>query len=179
MDHLIRGRKRLIVAHPDDETLWAGGLLLRHPGQWSVLCCSMPDTDPERADAFYVACERLGARGTLIAQRDRRDTPLDMSALDVGECDVIVTHGLAGEYGHPHHAQVAAAVRERATVPVIGFGYESGETVLTLTAEESAAKRHALQAYEHTSPSDRAPKWQALLERYGAHWLARETYDLR
>ncbi len=29
-------RVALVVAHPDDETLWAGGTLLQHPG-WDTL----------------------------------------------------------------------------------------------------------------------------------------------
>jgi LmbE family N-acetylglucosaminyl deacetylase len=32
------GRYAVIVAHPDDEVLWAGGLMLMHPdSNWTVI----------------------------------------------------------------------------------------------------------------------------------------------
>ena len=41
-------RVAVVVAHPDDETLWTGGLLLSHP-EWSIFIVSLcrgKDTDP-------------------------------------------------------------------------------------------------------------------------------------
>jgi hypothetical protein len=37
----------MIVAHPDDETLWAGGLMLLHPeSRWTVMTiCRKSDAD--------------------------------------------------------------------------------------------------------------------------------------
>ena len=37
----------VIVAHPDDETLWAGGTILSHPSnKWFIIClCRASDTD--------------------------------------------------------------------------------------------------------------------------------------
>jgi hypothetical protein len=168
-------RLTMIVAHPDDETLWGGGYILRHPGDWLVQCCSVPVADPVRAERFHTACARLGARGRVLQNRDQYEVQLaDLTALDL-DFDLIVTHGPAGEYGHPHHVQVSAHVRAWATGRVVTFG---GPNVLELTTAERAAKLHALKAYDHVRPYEGVPmaKWEALLVRYGAEWLERETY---
>jgi LmbE family N-acetylglucosaminyl deacetylase len=172
----LTGRKLMVVAHPDDETLWGGGIVLRYPGNWDIYCCSVPIADPVRADKFHVACERLGATGHVIRHAE---TPslghLDLVPLDY---DVIVTHGPNGEYGHAHHRQVHEYVYARAKCRLLTFGYQTGVHALELTTDERAAKLHALRAYNHVLPYEGVarPKWEALLIRYGAGWLERETY---
>ena len=61
----------VIVAHPDDETLWAGGLMLMHPEvKWTVVTlCRKSDLD--RAPKFFKALERLNAVGFLICLSNR------------------------------------------------------------------------------------------------------------
>jgi LmbE family N-acetylglucosaminyl deacetylase len=43
MKSKIRKSIAVIVAHPDDETLWAGGTILEHPSNdWFIVClCSV------------------------------------------------------------------------------------------------------------------------------------------
>src|SRR5512134_878924 len=54
-----------IVAHPDDETLWAGGTMLMHPDScWTVVTLTRK-SDPDRAPKFYKALERFNARGVM------------------------------------------------------------------------------------------------------------------
>jgi LmbE family N-acetylglucosaminyl deacetylase len=55
----------IIVAHPDDETLWAGGTILSHP-HWScfVVCLCRSD-DKDRAPKFYKALEIMRAEGIM------------------------------------------------------------------------------------------------------------------
>ena len=49
----------VVVAHPDDETLWAGGLLLGHP-EWSPFIVTLcRGQDPDRAPKFQRALECL------------------------------------------------------------------------------------------------------------------------
>jgi LmbE family N-acetylglucosaminyl deacetylase len=168
----------MIVAHPDDETLWGGGYILRHPGDWTVQCCSVPVTDPVRAVKFLAACKSLGAAGRVHPAQDRYEVPLGgLDGLDL-DFDLIVTHGPAGEYGHPHHVQVSQYVRAHARCPVVTFG---GDEELWLTTEERARKVAALKCYDHVLPYEGVPmpKWEALLIRYGARWIERETYGAR
>jgi hypothetical protein len=168
----------MVVAHPDDETLWGAGIILRNPGDWTVVACSTPMSDPVRAVKFEEALRRLGAKGRVSPYLETFSSRLPMD-VDIDGFDVIVTHGANGEYGHPHHCQVSDHVRAHASCRVITFGFETGAEVLRLTAAEAASKAHALQAYDHVLPYDgrTLPKWQALLDRYGRHWLERETYD--
>ena len=55
----------LVVAHPDDETLWAGGTVLMHPDwQWTVVSlCRGGDRD--RAPRFLQAVCKLGGTGKM------------------------------------------------------------------------------------------------------------------
>ena len=59
-------KRAIVVAHPDDEVLWAGGLPLRFPGDWTVVCCSTPAKDPVRAEHFFDACDVLGVKGKIF-----------------------------------------------------------------------------------------------------------------
>ncbi|KPK81130.1 MAG: hypothetical protein AMS27_15700 [Bacteroides sp. SM23_62_1] len=53
----------VIVAHPDDETLWAGGTVLAHPlWDWYIITLCRK-SDPDRAPKFYRVLEILGAEG--------------------------------------------------------------------------------------------------------------------
>jgi LmbE family N-acetylglucosaminyl deacetylase len=111
----------VIVAHPDDEILWAGGLLLSHP-EWSpfivTLCRSK---DPDRAPRFRRILERLGAKGAMGDLDDSPDqVPLPeamvkdaiLSLLPEQEYDLLLTHALDGEYTqHRRHEEAARAVR--------------------------------------------------------------------
>lgn len=110
----------VVVAHPDDETLWAGGLLLSHP-EWSPFIVTLcRGKDPDRAPRFLKALERLGAEG---AMGDLDDGPgqLPLPAAEVQEAilallperayDLLLTHAPDGEYtSHRRHEEVAQAV---------------------------------------------------------------------
>ena len=124
----------VVVAHPDDEVLWAGGYISSHPGT-DVLCCTIPVKDPERCLVFLDVCRQLGARGIVVA-----DTP-DVVGQDIGSLltmqklvqsyELVLTHNAIGEYGHAHHIAVHNAVRETG-VPMKVFGYgltKEGEDV--------------------------------------------------
>ena len=113
-------RAAMVVAHPDDETLWAGGTLLCHPG-WSTFILTLcRASDPDRAPKFRRALARYGAAGSMCDLDDGPgQEPLDMASVEVailgglpgGPFDVVITHGPAGEYTrHRRHDEASAAV---------------------------------------------------------------------
>jgi LmbE family N-acetylglucosaminyl deacetylase len=110
----------LVVAHPDDETIFFGGLLQHERSlPWKVVCVTDGNADKrgaERAEEFLAATKLLGVKATehwnfpdLFPNRlpvkeitDRLSTFLQPKE--------VYTHGPLGEYGHPHHQDVCLAV---------------------------------------------------------------------
>jgi LmbE family N-acetylglucosaminyl deacetylase len=185
-------RRAVVVAHPDDETLWCGGLMIRYPGDWTVICCSTPKRDPIRAQKFHAACIELGAaKSTIYWRTETRNEPLldlDAAIGDLSRFDLVVTHNKEGEYGHPHHKQVHQYVTvRRPDALTIGYGGEGSRVrrVIELADSEWEQKLRALKSYDHLmSWGGRfIPTWQALLTEYGTPGkyhgfnLRRETYD--
>jgi len=119
--HIRKGSScAVIVAHPDDETLWAGGTILMHPeAKWSVLTLCRRD-DKDRAPRFYRAIRELGANGIMGDLDDSPEQePLNsnmvqnkiLSLLPSDSFDLIVTHSCKGEYTrHLRHEETARAV---------------------------------------------------------------------
>ena len=132
----------IVVAHPDDETLWAGGLILMHPGaQWTVITVCRK-SDPDRAPKFLKALNALHASGAMgdlddgpeqipLAEREIQDTIMEL--LPSNKYDYILTHSTSGEYTrHLRHEETARAVlglwnsgRLQAE-QVLSFAYEDG-----------------------------------------------------
>lgn len=133
----------VIVAHPDDETLWAGGTILMHPDNcWTVVTLCR-GSDADRVPRFHRAMECFGAKGIMGDLDDGPEQkPLRMVAVEdaIAELlpsdryDLVLTHGLWGEYtSHRRHEEVARAVmalRESGRLAVQElwmFAYEDGE----------------------------------------------------
>jgi len=58
-----RQRAAVVVAHPDDETLWCGGYVVAHSEfDWRIVTLCRA-SDPDRAPKFRRVLERLGAVG--------------------------------------------------------------------------------------------------------------------
>jgi len=110
----------VIVAHPDDETLWAGGqLLLRRDWRWTVVAMCR-GSDPDRRPRFFRALKQLGARGRIADLDDEPEQrPLSdahvcealFAELDESTYDLVLTHSPDGEYTrHRRHEEVSRAV---------------------------------------------------------------------
>lgn len=110
----------MIVAHPDDETLWAGGFLQENTKySWTIVSiCRGSDSD--RAERFFRAVKRLDATGAMADLDDGPDQlPLDigliqnriLSLVPHVKCDLLVTHSPFGEYTrHRRHEETSRAV---------------------------------------------------------------------
>ncbi|OHB65539.1 MAG: GlcNAc-PI de-N-acetylase [Planctomycetes bacterium RBG_13_50_24] len=110
----------VVVAHPDDEILWAGGTILMNPeSEWTVVTLCRK-SDPDRAPRFFRAIEVLNATGAMGDLDDGPEqNPLTsrsvqheiLQILPSNRFDLIITHGLNGEYTrHLRHEETAKAV---------------------------------------------------------------------
>jgi LmbE family N-acetylglucosaminyl deacetylase len=132
----------VIVAHPDDETLWAGGTLLMHPDScWTVVTLTRK-SDPDRVPKFHKALEHYHAKG-IMGDLDDGPEQTSLSTVRVEDAimdllpshryDLILTHSLWGEYTrHRRHEEVAKAVmalrdsQRISTGDIWMFAYEDG-----------------------------------------------------
>ncbi|MBT9162071.1 MAG: PIG-L deacetylase family protein [Dehalococcoidia bacterium] len=133
----------VIVAHPDDEALWAGGTILSYPNwHWTVIALCR-GSDPDRAPKFQRVLQKLGARGN-IDDLDDGPEQLPLAELDVQQAilsllpktsfDLILTHSPYGEYTrHLRHEETSRAVaalwskESISTTDLWMFAYEDGE----------------------------------------------------
>ena len=132
----------VIIAHPDDETLWVGGVIIAHPyADWTIVSLCR-ESDPDRAPKFLKACRFYGAGGFIgdmddgpeqkpLPDAEVRDTIMHL--LPRRQFDFIFTHGKGGEYTrHRRHEEVSRAVsnlyREQRirSRHLLLFAYEDG-----------------------------------------------------
>lgn len=126
----------LVVAHPDDESIFFSGLLMNvRSRRWKVICVTDGNADQvghERADQFQNACRLLKVNGEHWDFEDRFEQRLDVNKLmaqlqELEKPEAVYTHGILGEYGHPHHQDVSYAVHKafNKKVPVWSVSYNT------------------------------------------------------
>jgi len=145
----------VIVAHPDDETLWTGGTILSHP-TWNCFIVSLcRKSDPDRAPRFYEALKMLKSEGIMGDLDDGTEqVPLKieeveeaiLSLLPSKHFDLIITHNPSGEYTrHIRHEEVGEAVinlwntDKILTSEIRLFAYEDGHKTYYPKAMQNAA----------------------------------------
>ncbi len=117
-DSNLKKYNLLVVAHPDDETIFFGGLVQvyrRKP--WKVICVTDGNADGDgerRKRDFFSACDQLKAKTFEMWDfADKYNARLDIDALVARlkseTPSEVFTHGALGEYGHPHHQDVCLA----------------------------------------------------------------------
>ncbi len=114
------GSGLVVVAHPDDETIWMGGTMLANPQvRWTIVSLCRA-SDPDRAPKFKRVAKHYGARGYILDAEDegrmtiRASVPVFDHALALlrgKKFAYVFSHGYTGEYGHPRHKGVHRAVR--------------------------------------------------------------------
>jgi LmbE family N-acetylglucosaminyl deacetylase len=133
----------IIVAHPDDETIWMGGTILRNKDwNWTIfsLCRA---TDSDRKPKFEKVCQIYNARAIISDLDDENLQPLNLNeiierikiSLPKKSYDFVFSHGENGEYGHIRHIEVHGAVEqmvengELIAKEVFFFNYKKGENI--------------------------------------------------
>lgn len=110
----------VIVAHPDDETLWAGGTILSQAARNWFIASLCRASDVDRAPRFMRALQDLGADGKMsdlddgpeqkpLSENEIQETILHL--LPQRHFDLIISHNPAGEYTrHLRHEELGRAV---------------------------------------------------------------------
>jgi len=110
----------VVVAHPDDETLWAGGTILGNPGKNYFVASLCRKNDADRAPKFEKALQLFGAEGAMgtlddgpeqmpLADQEVEDAILQL--LPAKRYDLAITHSIHGEYTrHKRHEEIGRAM---------------------------------------------------------------------
>lgn len=114
--------KLMVVAHPDDETLWGGAHLTE--GGWFVVCLTNGYNEV-RKNEFYEVIKESGNVGLILKYPDlvggkRSDwaTSKPQIAKDLDllmkykHWGMVATHNPDGEYGHIHHKMTSRLMTE-------------------------------------------------------------------
>ena len=110
----------MIVAHPDDETIWGGSHLLQ--GKYLVVCLTNGD-NKVRKEEFNAVIKETNSKGIILSYPDKTKGKRDnwkycnkLINKDIEylikkkEWKRIITHNPKGEYGHAHHKMTSKIV---------------------------------------------------------------------
>jgi LmbE family N-acetylglucosaminyl deacetylase len=171
----------VIVAHPDDETLWAGGTILSHPAwNWCIITlCRASDAD--RAPKFQKAKKVFGATGKMGDLDDGPEQkPLDdaqvqrtiLELLPHQHFDLVITHNPNGEYTrHRRHEETG-----RAVITLWQAGQISTDELWIFAYEDNGGKRRipkpvkTASIYRFIAEKVWNKKYGIITETYGFGW---------
>ena len=114
--------KLMIVAHPDDETLWGGKALIED--DYLVVCITCGKVKSrvfEFVNVMHTTNDKyimLGYPDKTNGERDNWDTVYEDITKDLKEIiklkdwELIVVHNPEGEYGHIHHKMISNIVTD-------------------------------------------------------------------
>jgi len=113
---ILHPKALLVVAHADDETIFAGGLILSsRKTEWTIVCCNPQGT--RREQEFQSACLFLSRRSgnsirpVLLNPIRKQDGDIDILPSEqlkpyAKGYDIVFSHNREGEYGHEDHKKV-------------------------------------------------------------------------
>ena len=115
----------LVVAHPDDETIFFSSVMLKFSHRLKVICVTDGNADglgEKRKLQFLRACKSFKvAEAVMWDFPDTFEKRLPVRVIaeaikkelyDTNRFSKVFTHGILGEYGHPHHQDVSFATHE-------------------------------------------------------------------
>lgn len=137
-DHTIKHQKQfdalklkncqsvMIVAHPDDETIWGGNHLMKR--KYLVVCLTNGDNKVRRKE-FMNVMKATHNTGIILDYPDKTNGERDNwnkvrnnisndihYVLGKKKWKTVVTHNPDGEYGHIHHKMTSYIVRKQDNV---------------------------------------------------------------
>lgn len=134
---LNRAKKLMIVAHPDDETIWGGAHLLE--SDYLVVCITC-GADKTRVKEFKKVMKETDDQYIMLGYPDKvlgirsswKEDEIKIyndlqQIISLKDWDLIVTHNVNGEYGHIHHKKTNKIVTQiyndyNITEPLYFFG---------------------------------------------------------
>ena len=178
----------IIVAHPDDETLWIGGNILCHQSWECFIVCLCRGSDKDRAPKFYNALKRLKSDGVIgdlddePDQKPLKEQEVERAILDLlpqKHFDLVISHDPSGEYTrHIRHEETGKAVIKLwhtgkiSTDELRTFAYEDGNKKYYPKPVENATIYRALTKQVWLN------KYSIITETYGFEknsWEAETT----
>lgn len=118
----MKKKALIVVAHPDDETIWMGGTILSLKNIYWTIFSLCRGNDPDRAPKFKKVCQYYNAHSLMSDLEDEGIMNVKKSLLEIkkritanftGEkFTYIFTHGYNGEYGHERHLGTHLAVKD-------------------------------------------------------------------
>lgn len=133
----------MIVAHPDDETIWGGKHLITD--KWLIVCLTYNKSDSPRGQEFCNMLMKTDNNGLMLGFPDDNNGKIDSwkscrtaiefelrKIISSKEWDIIVTHNPDGEYSHKHHILTSKIVTSITKKNLFYFGkyYEKGDKAL-------------------------------------------------
>jgi LmbE family N-acetylglucosaminyl deacetylase len=120
MSQFSKKKVAIIVAHPDDETLWAGGTIMSNASWQVYIICLSRKNDKDRAQKFFKTSKILNSEGIMGDLDDGPEQwPLDTKVVENAiqrllpqiHFDLIISHNPTGEYTkHLRHEEIGKAV---------------------------------------------------------------------
>ncbi len=162
---LSRVNNLMIVAHPDDETIFGGEHLLKD--NYLVVCVTC--VDEERVKEFEKTMKKSGNEYLILNYPDKTNGEKDdwvtsfdgiksdlKEIIDYKEWKTIVTHNPDGEYGHIHHKMLSKIVTSIANKNILYYfnHYYSDEELDKMNISESeyfAGKLELFKIYKSQS----------------------------
>ncbi len=152
-----------LVAHPDDCLIFARPFMDRYADHaWTIVYLTYSQVDP-RGQEITSYWNKRNIKTILLGFEDNwedinnKTLSFDVEHADaaikqaVFDCDLLLTHGSDGEYGHPHHIFVNS-VAKTIDIPKVYFAnYEFDiecTAVSTICLDELPLHREVIEQFE-------------------------------